>query len=94
MLDVPNVPFKKAETITILPSCTYDVFEALESVNCKRLYIETMDKEIMGVSPEASVLKFSKLRINLTRCEIIGGFEGLFRIITNDNLELLELRLD
>jgi hypothetical protein len=24
---------------------------------------------------------------------MIGGFEGLFRIITNENLELLEIRL-
>ena len=60
---------------------------------CKRLYIETIDKEILGVSPDASILKFSKIRINLTRCDMIGGFDGLFRIITNENLELLELNL-
>lgn len=68
VLDVPDVRFKRAETITILPSCTYDVFDELEHVNCKRLYIETMDREIVGVSPDAIMLKFSKIRINLTRC--------------------------
>jgi hypothetical protein len=36
--------FKRAETITILSSCTYDVFEALEGVGCKRLYLETIEK--------------------------------------------------
>ena len=44
VLDVPDVRFKRAETITILPSCTYDVFDQLEHISCKRLYIETMDK--------------------------------------------------
>ena len=53
---------------------------------CKRLYIETIDKEMLGVAPDASILKFSKIRINLTRCDMIGGFDGLFRIITNENL--------
>ena len=90
---MPEVRFKRAETITILPSCTYDVFDQFENVSCKRLYIETMDKEMVGVSPDAPILKFSKIRMNLTRCEMIGGFEGMFRIITNENLELLELRL-
>lgn len=45
-----------------------------------------MDKEVLGVSPDAALLKFSKIRVNLTKCEMIGGFEGFFRIITNDNL--------
>lgn len=89
-----EVKFKRADTITMLPSCTYDIFDSLARVNCKRLYVETMDKEVLGVDPEALILKFSKIRINLTRCDMIGGFEGLFRIITNENLELLELKLN
>ena len=60
---------------------------------CKRLYIETIDKEVLGVPPDAPILKFSKIRINLTKCDMIGGFDGLFRIITNENLELLEIKL-
>lgn len=39
VLGIPEVRFKRAETVTILPSCTYDVFEALSKVHCKRLYI-------------------------------------------------------
>jgi hypothetical protein len=38
-------------------------------------------------------LNFSKIRLNLSRCDMIGGFEGLFRIIANSSLELLELRM-
>jgi hypothetical protein len=48
-----------------------------------------MDKETLGVPIDAPVLKFSKIRINLTRCDMIGGFEGLFKIVANENLELL-----
>jgi hypothetical protein len=94
VLGVAEVKFKRADTVTMLPSCTYDVFDSLARVHCKRLYVETMDKEVLGVAPEALILKFSKIRINLTRCDMIGGFEGLFRIITNENLELLELKLN
>jgi hypothetical protein len=93
VLAVPEVRFKRAESITLLPSCTYDVFYYLENVQCKRLYVETMDKETLGVPLDAPILRFSKVRANLSRCDMIGGFEGFFRIIANENLELLELRL-
>lgn len=93
MLATPEIRFKRAESITLLPSCTYDVFYQMESVQCKRLYIETMDKEILGVQMDAPILNFSKIRLNLSRCDMIGGFEGLFRIIANSSLELLELRM-
>jgi hypothetical protein len=39
VLAVPEIRFKRAESITLLPSCTYDVFYKLEDVQCKRLYI-------------------------------------------------------
>ena len=52
-----------------------------------------MDKETLGVSLDAPMLRFSKIRINLTRCDMIGGFEGLFRIVANKNLEVLEMRM-
>ena len=48
-----------------------------------------MDKEVLGVALDATPLKFAKIRINLTRCDMIGGYEGFFRIIANENLELL-----
>lgn len=86
MLGVPEVRFKRAESITLLPSCTYDVFYYLEGVQCKRLYVETMDRETVGVPLDAPLLHFSKVRINLTRCDMAGGFEGLFRIIANESL--------
>ena len=90
---MPEVPFTRAETVTLLPSCTYDVFYNMENLHCKRLYIETMDKEILGVSLDAPVMRFSKIRMNLTRCDMIGGYEGLFRIVANENLEVLEMRM-
>lgn len=74
MLATPEIRFKRAESITLLPSCTYDVFYQMESVQCKRLYIETMDKEILGVPIDAPILNFSKIRLNLSRCDMIGGF--------------------
>ena len=52
-----------------------------------------MDKEVLGVPLDTPVLRFSKVRMNLTHCDMIGGFEGLFRIIASEQLELLELRL-
>jgi hypothetical protein len=52
-----------------------------------------MNKEIVGVPLDAPMLNFSKIRMNLSKCDMIGGFEGLFRIITSENLELLELWL-
>ena len=30
-----------------------------------------------------AILNFSKIRINLSKCDMIGGFEGLFRIVAN-----------
>lgn len=93
MLGSPEVPFTRAESVTLLPTCTYDVFYHLDNLHCKRLFIETMEKETLGVALDAPMLKFSKIRINLTKCDMIGGFEGLFRIIANENLELLELRM-
>lgn len=45
-----------------------------------------MDRETVGVPPDAPLLHFSKVRINLTRCDMAGGFEGLFRIIANESL--------
>ena len=89
VLAVPEIRFKRAESVTLLPTCTYDVFYHMENLQCKRLYIETMDKETLGVPLDAPTLKFSKIRINLSRCDMIGGFEGLFRIVANENLELL-----
>ena len=62
MLGVAEVKFKRADTVTMLPSCTYDVFDSLARVHCKRLYVETMDKEVLGVAPEALILKFSKIK--------------------------------
>jgi hypothetical protein len=37
---------------------------------------------MLGVALDAPILKFSKIRINLNHSELIGGFDGLFRIIT------------
>jgi hypothetical protein len=33
-----------------------------------------MEKEVLGVDPSFPILKFSKVRINLTKCDMIGGF--------------------
>jgi len=42
-----------------------------------------MEKECLGLSLDVPMLKFTKIRINLTKCQMIGGFEGLFRIVAN-----------
>jgi hypothetical protein len=52
-----------------------------------------MYKDLLGVPLDAPLLHFAKIRINLTHTQLVGGYEGLFRIIANENLELLELRL-
>jgi hypothetical protein len=48
-----------------------------------------MNKECMGVPYDAPVMRFPKIRINLTANQMVGGYEGLFRIVANDSLELL-----
>lgn len=93
VLSTAEVKFTKAESITLLPSCTLDVFYQLENVQCKRIYIEAMNKEYLGVPLDAPILRFAKIRINLTGNQMVGGYEGLFRIVANDSLELLEIRL-
>jgi len=45
-----------------------------------------MEKDIIGVPLDAPMLNFSKIRMNLSKCDMVGGFEGLFRIITSENL--------
>ena len=45
VLATTELPFKRAETITVLPSCTYDIFyQMAEGLHCKRLYLETTDR--------------------------------------------------
>lgn len=86
MLGVPLVKFKCAESIAILPTCSIEVFDILPEINCKRLFIEYIDVETPGIKADAPRLKFSKIRANFNKCRMMGGFEGIFRIIANSNL--------
>ncbi len=82
-LEIPFVFFKEADTISILPECSLEVVYMFGNVKANRLYIEYEKVESVGLSMDAPILQFSKIRINLTQSSLAGGYAGLFRCLCN-----------
>lgn len=55
----------------------------LENVQANRLNIEYEKVEGMGLGNDAPILRFPKIRINLSKSSLQGGYKDLFRSICN-----------
>lgn len=80
------VTFKAADTISIMPECSLDVLYQLENVKANRLYLEYEGVEGLGLGNTGVMLPFSKIRVNLVKSALVGGYAGLFRTFCNANL--------
>ena len=58
----------------------------LEGVSSNRLYLEYEGVDGIGLSDDAPILNFPKIRANLMYSSLVGGYEGLFRIFAHPNL--------
>lgn len=78
------VTFSKADTVVIMSECGLEVVGMLEKVKANRLYIEYEGHEGVGLAGDSiKMLPFPKIRINLTKSALIGGYMGMFRCLCN-----------
>jgi hypothetical protein len=85
-LEVPLITFKSADTISIMPECSLEVLHQLENVKANRFYLEYEGVEGLGLGNTGVMLPFSKIRVNLVKSALVGGYGGLFRVFCNPSL--------